>query len=67
MTVAANLDKTVDYQGETYYFCSASCRAKFNDAPPKFVKRQPAPVAASTAGSAGVAKDNLVVELTVRV
>jgi Cu+-exporting ATPase len=26
-----------DYNGKTYYFCSAPCKAKFDAAPAKFV------------------------------
>jgi P-type Cu+ transporter len=27
------------YAGETYYFCSASCKAAFDKSPAKFAKR----------------------------
>ena len=27
-----------DYRGKTYYFCSPSCKAKFDAEPPQFAK-----------------------------
>ena len=27
-----------EYQGKTYYFCSASCKAKFDKSPQQYVK-----------------------------
>lgn len=29
---------TADYKGKTYYFCSAGCKAKFDQAPEKYSK-----------------------------
>ena len=28
-----------DYQGQTYYFCAAICKTRFDDNPQKFVNR----------------------------
>lgn len=31
-------DETLEYAGETFYFCSASCAAKFTDAPESYAR-----------------------------
>jgi heavy metal translocating P-type ATPase len=60
MTVPANSDKTVNYQGETYYFCSDKCKAKFSAAPAQFLKSTVPQTATSTAVSAGPAPAGVV-------
>ena len=47
MTVGTNPDLAVEHIGTTYYFCSASCRAKFLDHPAKYLTPPPAPAAAT--------------------
>jgi Cu+-exporting ATPase len=45
MKVSANPDKTIDYQGTAYHFCSAKCMEKFNARPDAYVnpvKAEPA-------------------------
>jgi P-type Cu+ transporter len=29
-----------EYEGRTYYFCSADCRGKFDQAPERYVERR---------------------------
>jgi Cu+-exporting ATPase len=50
MTVDPHTAKhRADYQGHTYYFCSAGCRTKFINDPQKYLgPRQPEPVAEGT-------------------
>lgn len=36
----------VEHGGQTYHFCSAGCRAKFEAAPSRFLNSRAAPVAA---------------------
>jgi P-type Cu+ transporter len=50
MTVDPHTAKhRADYQGHTYYFCSAGCRMKFINDPQKYLgPRQPEPVAEGT-------------------
>ena len=44
-----NVTHRADYQGHTYYFCSAGCRTKFISNPQKYLDlRQPEPVAEGT-------------------
>ena len=38
---AAHMDT---YNGETYYFCSASCKTKFNSDPVRYVSAKPTPI-----------------------
>jgi Cu+-exporting ATPase len=39
MTVElAKAAATSEYQGQTYYFCSAGCKAKFDANPSQYVK-----------------------------
>jgi P-type Cu2+ transporter len=45
MTVIGETDTTLEYEGTTYYFCSAGCRAKFKEGPATYLKR---PAVAST-------------------
>jgi len=49
MAVAANPDKTIDYQGTTYFFCSAGCQAKFRVDPSQYLKPAAAQTPTSTA------------------
>lgn len=30
-----------DYQGQTYYFCSAGCKRSFDKAPEQYIGKQP--------------------------
>ena len=53
MTVPANSHKTVNYQSETYYFCSDKCKAKFSTNPAQFLKPTVPAVTTSTAAPAG--------------
>jgi Cu2+-exporting ATPase len=51
MKAAADPEKSVAYQGTTYYFCCMSCVAKFKAKPEAYLHQSPAPaVTASTAG-----------------
>lgn len=38
MKVAANPEKTIDYNGERYHFCSAKCMEKFRANPQTYIK-----------------------------
>ena len=38
MKVAANPEKSAEYEGKTYYFCSQGCVTKFKKEPTKFIK-----------------------------
>ena len=40
MKVAANPERSARHLGVTYYFCSMSCVAKFNDDPGKYVQKK---------------------------
>jgi Cu+-exporting ATPase len=33
---------TSEYQGQTYYFCSPSCKQQFDQNPERYVSQQPA-------------------------
>jgi len=47
MKVAPNPEKTIDYEGTAYHFCSAKCMDKFRAAPASYVKpaaAEPAPL-----------------------
>ena len=41
---------SVAYQGQTYYFCSSGCAAKFQAAPQKYLDPKPMPPAAAGDG-----------------
>ena len=41
MTVAVNPDKSAEYNGTTYYFCSHSCVVKFKAEPNKYMTARP--------------------------
>jgi heavy metal translocating P-type ATPase len=45
ITVPANSDKAVKFQGHTYFFCSDKCMARFNASPSQFLKSGTAPLA----------------------
>ena len=45
ITVPANSDKAVKFQGHTYFFCSDKCMARFNASPSQFLKSGTAPQA----------------------
>lgn len=40
MKVSANPDKTIEYQGTAYHFCSAKCMEKFKGNPLAYVKQE---------------------------
>jgi P-type Cu2+ transporter len=52
MTVPADSHRTVNYQSETYYFCSDKCKAKFSASPAQFLKPM-LPLTTSPAAPAG--------------
>jgi Cu+-exporting ATPase len=43
MTVRPESPHRLDYKGTTYYFCSASCRAKFEADPERYLAAGAAP------------------------
>jgi P-type Cu+ transporter len=51
MKVAATADKTVDYAGSAYHFCSAGCMGKFQANPQNYI--QPSAVAPAPPAAAG--------------
>jgi YHS domain-containing protein len=44
MTVDTARAKSSVYEGHTYYFCSSSCREKFEAAPESYLKGQASPM-----------------------
>ncbi|TES91956.1 MAG: YHS domain-containing protein, partial [Candidatus Cloacimonadota bacterium] len=32
-----SVERTVEHKGETYYFCSSSCKDKFEEEPEKYI------------------------------
>jgi Cu+-exporting ATPase len=42
MEVKPNTSLKSNYNGQTYYFCHANCKHRFDQDPQQFVKRQPA-------------------------
>ena len=60
MAVAANSSKTVNYQDETFYFCSDKCKAKFSANPTQFVKSTAAPAASPIAATVDSASAEVV-------
>jgi Cu+-exporting ATPase len=51
MQVAANPEKSVEYHGATYYFCSAGCVTKFRADPEKYLNKDERPTEPSIAGT----------------
>src|SRR5262249_13881184 len=52
MTVdPATAKHRAEYAGQTWYFCCAGCRAKFESDPAKYLKPSPAPTAPAPAGT----------------
>jgi P-type Cu2+ transporter len=54
MTVTGETDRTLEYEGTTYDFCSAACRARFKENPVTYLKRAAVASATSAPAPAGV-------------